>query len=40
MKCEMLEFGAVKCVLFYVREALFSIKLLCEMKIMCLAPKL
>ena len=29
----MFDFGAVKCDMFYAREASFSIKLLCEMRI-------
>ena len=31
--CEMLDFGAVKCDLFYACGASISIKLLCEMRI-------
>ena len=31
--CEMLDIGAVKCYFLYARKASFSIKLLCEMRI-------
>ena len=33
VKCEMLDFGDMKCDFFYPREALFSIKLLSKMRI-------
>ena len=33
VKCEMLDFGAVKCDLFYVRKASLSIQILSERRI-------
>ena len=39
-ECEMLDFSAMKCDLFYARGVPFSIKLLCKMRIMrCDAPR-